>query len=658
MRNEMPGVAHNVVQAGVVHGDFHLHGPSRPQPRQLPNPVDELINQVRVLAELGRGADDRPALDEPLVKVVVGPRGSGKTAVATHWMRSRDADFVDGTLYANLGAWTDHQVAPREVLGEFLVALGVARADLPGDLEGRAAEFRSRTHGRAVGVLLDDVVSAAQVRALLPGAGRSVVVATGHGAFGTLARGRTTLIDVDPLEDDMAPTLLRRFAGDRVDADPAATARLLALCEGLPVALCLVGGMLAERPDLTVAELLTELADSPLTSVAVGDDPTLAALFDLTWARLSPVAREVYRALGAHPTGDVPVAALRGVLPEAGLAAAIRELGTLRVVDKPVPDRLQVHALIREHAASRGGHVRFVDWYLTGVVTADDALMPRRPWRRRLFPDLCPDPAHPAAGTGARRWLEAERVNLRAAVADAHRRGLHAQTAAFCLVLWSLHEPGKFYDDLLAIAPLGLESARQLADPVVESVLLTQTGFAHLHLGAPDAAADACRRAVAVAAGEPEAEATALEGWGLAELDLGNVEAARDALRRNLALAERIADPRRHALARFHLAKAEPPEVALGLLAEALTTFRDSADARNVAKATLWQGRKTAELGRADEAAVLLREAETLAADWPFDRAQAVEARGVLDPAEYARAHALYVEHGFVRHAAAVGRLL
>lgn len=79
------------------------------------------------------------------------------------------------------------------------------------------------------------------------------------------------------------------------------------------MALCLIGGMLAEQPRLSVAELLEELAEQEagLTSVAVGDEPTLGSLFDATYARLSPLARNAYRVLGAHPgTGDVSVAAL------------------------------------------------------------------------------------------------------------------------------------------------------------------------------------------------------------------------------------------------------------------------------------------------------------------------------------------------------------
>jgi tetratricopeptide (TPR) repeat protein len=674
-RNEFGGAAHAVVQAGEVNGGVHFHGvpwPPTKVPHQLPPPVD-LVNQVRVLAELERGTADRPPLDAPVIKVVLGPRGSGKSTVAAAWLHDVRDRFPDGQLYATLGAWSDQQVAPREVLGEFLVSLGVRRENLPADLASRAAMFRSVTHGLSLAVFLDDVVSPAQVRSLLPGPGRSVVLVTGHGAFGVLARQRATVIDIDPLEPDMAVELLRQFAGDRVHDDEDALHAALELCSGLPVALCLIGGMLAEQPTSSIAELLEELADQDagLTSVAVGDEPTLGSLFDATYARLSPLAQNAYRVLGAHPgTGDVSVAALAAGMGvgEAKARGAARELVSLRVAEDPVAGRLVVHNLLRGHAARIGEVVdraerdavrrRLADWYVTGAVTAEAAVMGQRVWRRKLFPDVRPSAGH-TAEADPRGWLERERANLRAVTTASYEDGALDAVVVLSLVLWALYEPGKYYDDLLATNELGVRAAEHLAVDVVRAVLLTQMGFAHLHLGDTDAAITRCSSAVDLARriGDVEAEATALECAGLARLARGESDEARAVLRRNLELAESVGDPRRLALARFHLAKAEPPEAAVVLLDRALAGFRGLAtpEPRNIAKIMLWQGRKLGKSGSTERARELLEQARAITAEqnWPFDHAQVLDALGDLESGDaakacYEQAIALYAEHGFV----------
>ncbi|GAB3879113.1 hypothetical protein GCM10029964_030930 [Kibdelosporangium lantanae] len=57
-----------------------------PTPREIPRPVRRLVNQRRVLALLDESlaavGEDR----EPVVKVLLGQRGSGKSTVAVHWV--------------------------------------------------------------------------------------------------------------------------------------------------------------------------------------------------------------------------------------------------------------------------------------------------------------------------------------------------------------------------------------------------------------------------------------------------------------------------------------------------------------------------------------------------------------------------------------------
>ncbi|WP_394617189.1 NB-ARC domain-containing protein [Lentzea sp. JNUCC 0626] len=673
--NAMSGAAGNVVQAAHV-GEIHLHsGPRDPRPRQLPGAITKLVNQKRVLRQLDE-ALDAVGDDGPVVRVLRGQRGSGKSTVALHWLHGNAARFPDGQLYANLGAWTDQTSAPAEVLAGFLAGLGVDRSQIPADLESRTSMFRSLTHDRSFQILLDDAVTPAQVRSLLPGRGPSMVLVTGHGSFGTLLQSNAAQVDVQPLEDEMAIVLLRTFAGDRIDEEPTARDALVSMCAGLPSALCVVGVLLAESSHLALAELVDELNDpaTGITSVTVGGEPSLGMVFDAGYSRLGRLAQRTYRVLGLHPHGDdVSVAALAVALgvPDASLRPVIRELHHLRMVDQHRAGRVTMHKLVHEHARSVAGAVEessarlaveraYVAWYVTGAITADAALLPQRPWRAEFFPGAIVDGSHPAAAD-AGAWMRAERTNLRSAVALAFKLGELESVLRLCVSQWWLFLAEKYADDLLATHARGLQAADGLGADVVKALLLVQEGFAHRGFGRFRDAITVCTEAIRLAESARRADlaATAQECAGLAAFDAGDVPQAVALLRRNLELAENIGDPRRIALACLHGAKPEAPERALVLLDRAYEGFRSLPvpEPQNLAKVLLWQGRK---LGV--EGGPRLREALSLATEHKHqaDRAEVLEALAELENDVavavelYREALMIYEERGLVRSALAV----
>ncbi|GGU67345.1 NB-ARC domain-containing protein [Lentzea flava] len=660
-------------------GEIHFHGVRMPRPRQLPAAIAKLVNHERTLGALD-DALDAVSTAGPVIRVLRGQRGSGKTTVAVHWLHHRADRFPDGQLYANLGAWTDQVSAPSEVLAGFLGALGVDRAQIPVDLEARASLFRSLTHGKSLQVLLDDAVTPAQVRALLPGRGASLVVVTGHGAFGSLLQHNAALVDVEPLEDEMAVELLRAFAGNRVDGEPSARDALVAMCAGLPAALCVVGVLLAESPDVSLAELVDELKDpaTGITRVTVGGEPSLGTVFDAGYRRLSRVGQHCYRAIGLHPHGDdlsVAVLAAATGHSEAALRPVIRELRDMRTIDQPRTGRLTVHKLVHEHARLVAGTVddqahrlaatrSMLEWYVKGAVTAAAGLLPPRSWRAEFLPASSVDGAHPASADPG-TWLRTERVNLRAAVTVASELGELDSVLRLCISQWWLFLTEKYADDLLATHALGLRAAEHLHADREKALLLVQQGFAYRGLGRFRDAVDSCTAAIRLAegAGNVELAATALEGAGLAAFDSGDLTQSAAWLKRNLELAETTRDPRRIALACLHGAKPEPPEKALVLLQRAHEGFRSlpAPEPQNLAKVLLWQGRK---LGT--EGDQRLREALALATEHKLhvDRAEILEALAQLETDRdaatelYREALTVYEERGLLHSALATRQRL
>ncbi|WP_434446847.1 tetratricopeptide repeat protein [Lentzea sp. E54] len=661
--NRVEGSAANVVQSGSVGVmNLNMNQFTLPIPAQLPRPISTLVNQKHVLAVL----DDvlESLSEDPAIVVLAGARGSGKSTAAVYWLQQHHERFPDGQLRANLGAWSDHSAAPAEVLFGFITSLGIRQADVPADLESRMNLFRSLTRGRSLQILLDDAVTAAQVKSLLPGPGRSMVVVTGQGGFGALAEQDATFVDVEPLEDEMAAELLRGLAGDRIDAEPAARAALVDLCGGRAVALSVVGRVLREAPDLLIGELLEELElGGGITRMTIDGEPAIAAVLDAGYRRLTEPAQRVYRTLGLHPSADgVSVAALAAVmkLPEPTLRPILRELVEgKRMVDR-IDTRLRLDALVREHARNTAEEVdgtdvcdlrrrAFVHWYVKGAVAADSVLQPQRPWVRALFPDVVVDTGHPAHRQ-PREWMLAERATLPSVAQLAADLGELEALLRLCVAQWWLYESEKCSDDLVATHDVGIEAAQHLGRLEVKALLLVQKGYAQrTRARFADAArllADAS--ALARAQGSVALEATAVEGAGLALFDQGDLDGARRLLQQNIELAEGIGDPRRTSLAYLHAAKPATPEEALRLLAVAWSGFRglDEPDRHNLGKVLLWQGCKYGEQGELAVARDHLDRALALMTELgrDFDRAQILDALGdVHATADPAAAHEFYL---------------
>src|SRR5215470_2199130 len=106
------------------------------------------------------------------IRAIDGMPGVGKTALAVHAAHLLVGEFPDRQLFVDLHGHTvgREPVTPADALAGLLAATGADPRYVPPDVEGRAAMWRDRIAGQRAVVLLDNAVSSAQVKPLLPGA--------------------------------------------------------------------------------------------------------------------------------------------------------------------------------------------------------------------------------------------------------------------------------------------------------------------------------------------------------------------------------------------------------------------------------------------------------------------------------------------------------
>ncbi|MBT2384356.1 AfsR/SARP family transcriptional regulator, partial [Streptomyces sp. ISL-11] len=211
--------------------------PSWHAPQSLPRRPTGFLGRDRELDGLTRLVDG-PAAGG--VVVVTGPAGVGKTAFAVHWAHGRDDAFPGGRLFADLRGFSGgEEAAPGEVLREFLLALGTPAGRIPDSPQAASALYRSLTAGRRLLVVLDNARSSAQVRPLLPAGGECATLVTSRSRLdGLVATDSARPVRLRSLGTDDGVALLGTVLGpERVLEEPDAAAELVALCDGLPLAL-------------------------------------------------------------------------------------------------------------------------------------------------------------------------------------------------------------------------------------------------------------------------------------------------------------------------------------------------------------------------------------------------------------------------------------
>ncbi|SMC74901.1 AfsR/SARP family transcriptional regulator [Kibdelosporangium aridum] len=221
-----------------------------PAPRELPARCGSFVGRDRDLAHL-QGLLDKSG---PRIAVVHGPCGIGKSALVLEMAHRVEAQFPGGQLYIDLAAESQGTRLPQRLLRH----LGVPPLEIPKKPDEAAAVLRSHLAHRQVLLVLDGAAESAALRDLLPAGGSCAVMVTSRSP---LMLGGAEHLALTPLSDLDGRELVARLAGRvRVDAEPAAAASIVQYCHGIPLALRIVGTILAYRPVRSLSWLARRLA--------------------------------------------------------------------------------------------------------------------------------------------------------------------------------------------------------------------------------------------------------------------------------------------------------------------------------------------------------------------------------------------------------------
>jgi tetratricopeptide (TPR) repeat protein len=459
-----------------------------------------------------------------VVSAVAGMGGIGKTTLAQH-AASVAVDrgwFPGGTVMVNLRGYdpSDRRIRPGQVFSPLLFALGMPPQRIPATTLEQATAYHQyladlADQKRPVLLVLDNASSTEQVLDLLP---RQAVHRALVTTRDTLTLPSTRRVELDVLTRRESLALLRQAVrhhhphDTRVDGDRAASERLIQVCGRLPLAVGIAAALLVDDPELTIAALANDLADTATRLAVLQHGGTaVAGVIEVSWRLLQehdPDAARLLRLLTLDLGPDISTAAAAALAdaPQHLVAAQLRRLRQAHLLHT-TSGRWRMHDLVRvhihaTHAEGDDHHAavtRLLGYYLATATAAGDYFRPpSKRTAQAVFTNRL----------DAVTWLDTHQATLAAAVA------LATTIARYTIAV-----------DLAVESCAHLEQRRDRAEDAL--VMARDAGTA------------------ATALGEPSYQAKALNLLGIVLWLTNRLAEAESSFRQALALWQDIGDANR-----------------------------------------------------------------------------------------------------------------
>ncbi|MFD3975425.1 tetratricopeptide repeat protein [Streptomyces cyaneofuscatus] len=492
-------------------------------------------------------------------QLIAGLPGVGKTELAlqvAHRALRTPGLLTGGVLFIDLFGYDDaRRVGPHKALGSLLRALAVPGEYIPEETEDRARLYRSvlaayEANQRRILLVLDNAMSSAQVRPLLPGGGSVPVLITSRH---TLTDLKARLLDLSVLGPQAAVELIDRSLNEvvgptdkRVAKEPEAAGEIASLCGRLPLALSIVSALLADTPTRPLHSMAAALRDARSRLERLSrEDLAVRVAFDLSYHHLKPDQAGMFRLLPLNPGPDVSTEAAAQLMGTSAHAAEALLLLLARghfVEPGSSYGRWRMHDLIRLYAEDlsrtqdlpedrEAATDRLLKHYVIAASAADT----------HVDVGNVPSPLF-SDRDSAFGWLDAERHNLVAAALAAPEWGRPGVLLLLHYALTDFQSQRRHFDECAELALATLTTIRSSDEPALreaEASVLNNLATVQRELRRFDAAVATYHESLQLQERDDHlADITAtLCNLGLTYQQMGRPEEAVNVLRRAMTLS-------------------------------------------------------------------------------------------------------------------------
>ncbi len=666
--------------------------------RTLPRDIGSFVGRETEMGKLldaARGAERAGGIGG--LFAIEGMGGIGKTTLAVHAaykiIEDFPDEFPDGHIFLDLRGYSQGLPAltAHQALRALLPMLNVSHDKIPDDRALREQLYRSTIADKSALLILDNANDAAQVKPLLAGTAKCVVIVTSRASLRSLDDAR--VLSLGTLSEADAIDLFCSVAAREREASggPDVLAEIVRLCGYLPLGIRMVAARLSRRPALDMANVLAELRHEHTRLGDLRDDErSVAAVFESSLSHLANSREQkLFRQLALVPGPDFDAYAAAS-LSGASLRACKVQLEALldhNLLVQRTAGRYEFHDLVRVFA--RGlkapGEDQATDnllnFYQYCAQLADRAFERGLP-RADSAADSATGPTGTTGTTGsgprgangglrkpaavpelrtsaqAQAWLSAEVANLNAAARFAARKGRPRITVGLSAALSDFLRACGPWSQALDLHRAALKAAIDARDLPGQADAYRSIGGVQSRIGDIAQSKQMQGHALAIyrELGDRRGAARVLIELGIAQRVAGDAECLAG-FTEALDIYRELGDLRGQAAALTELGSMRwqigpIPEAERNLL-EALRIYRELGNRQGETAALLYLGNVQLALGALAGAMESLREAETIGADLGqpvlvanclLYRGDVQRAAGLLEEAKdsVGRAHEIY----------------
>jgi hypothetical protein len=283
----------------------------------------------------------------------VGMIGAGTSAFALELAYDPPRKLPGGALYVDFSGPVARSSDAAAIAAGLLLDLGIDGDRIRADPDERLRQLQSLYEQTPVVILFDNATPGSDLEALIPALPDSIVIVSSQTPLSKLQKAKR--IDLAPMGDADAISVLEAIIGERVRDEPQAAEDIAQYCAGLPLALSVTASRIHSQPARTLSEYAKRLASATDLLGALDDrEKTLRGALQHAIDTADPDARELLLLLAVLDVRSIEASIVAAILQvdESDAEDRIADLADLALLTRIEGGGWQIHDLLRRLAVN------------------------------------------------------------------------------------------------------------------------------------------------------------------------------------------------------------------------------------------------------------------------------------------------------------------
>lgn len=288
-----------------------------------------------------------------VISALNGMPAVGKTTLAIHIAHLLKNEYPDAQLYIDCYGYTKGKLPLNceQIIDSLLLSLKIPKDFIPHNLDDKIAFWRNYLHDKNLIIIFDNINSDTQIKSILPGNSKVLVLITSRNHLLDFANSCTLGIDVLSLDESI--TLLEKTSGFSSDKYKDLFEKVAKKCGCLPLALRIIGSRLRGRKSVSILNRFLESRDT-ISNLSSHENAVYES-FDLSYILLRNNEKQVLKTIAILPISNITPLTCSFIINKdtAESAYILNSLYDNSLITETGNEVYRIHDLLREFACKK-----------------------------------------------------------------------------------------------------------------------------------------------------------------------------------------------------------------------------------------------------------------------------------------------------------------